>query len=112
MVPVVVVVVVAAKAVVLAIVVARVVEVVVAREVLVDEEVEAGLRLGRPVAAAGGGASALGASAGEHAAVKTAATAKAQAKRLTANGFPEDTRTTLGDCCEDVIDARALIVQG
>ena len=77
--------------------VVTVVLVVVAGEVVVDEAaVEAGLRVGRPVAGGGGGASALGASAGEHAAIKTAATAKAQAKRLTANSFPEDTRTTLG----------------
>ncbi len=67
-----------------------------AREVLVDEEVvETRLRSGRLVVAAGEGASASGASACEHAAVKTATTAKAKAKCFTANSFPENTRTIL-----------------
>ena len=76
------------------VVIVVVVVVVVAREVLVVEEVvEAGLRVGRLVV--GGGSSACGAPAGEHAAIKTAATAKANAKRFTANSFPEDTLTTI-----------------
>ena len=70
--------------------------VVVAREVLVDEEeVEARFRAGRPAVGRGGGASACGASAGEHATVKTAATAKAKAKCFTVNSFPEGTRSVL-----------------
>ncbi len=90
---VVVVVVVVAREVVVVIVV--VVVVVVAREVLVVEEVvEAGLRVGRLVV--GGGSSACGAPAGEHAAVKTANTARTNAERLTANIFPENTLTILG----------------
>ena len=58
--------------------------VLAAREVLVGEEVvEAGLRAGRLVVAIGGGTSACGASAGEHAATRAAATAKAKAERFT-----------------------------
>ena len=68
---------------------------VTAREVLVVEVVvEAELRVKELVA--GGGASACGASAGEHAVIKAAATAKAQAERFTTTGFPEDTLSVLG----------------
>ncbi len=79
-------------------VIAKVVVVVAAREVLVGEEiVETGLRAGVPVSCGGRGASsACDVSAGEHAAVRTAATAKAEAKRFTATGFPENMCTILG----------------
>ena len=85
----------AAVVVVAAILVIAKVVVVVAREVLVvGEVVETGLRVGKPVT--GGGSAACGASAGEHAAAKTANTAKAKAKCFTANSFPENTHTTIG----------------
>ncbi len=89
--------------------------VVVSREVVVVEEVvETGRRARRPVVAGAGGASACGAPAGEHAAVKTATTAKAKAKCFTANGFPENTRTTIGIvermCLLDVPSLFKLII--